>query len=407
MQEPEDLLILGDGPGATDLWRAGVGHGLRVAQVVPRAVKAPAADPCGWPWPGDAAGSAAPMIPDSPAVLTGRCYLAGGGRLVILADGRTVERRPRHLALAPRARAVLPSWWQIPPAGLPGDRRAAAERDSGRVVIIGGGHTGVELAAEWADGRRDVVLVEAAGTILPGWERDQSALMQAALIDRGVTVLSGWRAVAVNIADRAVSVRVRRGGGVADRDEPADLVLPALGWRPALAGLGLERTRALADRDGFLQVDSRLRTAEPGLSALGVAVALPLSRAVTRLQAEIVAADVAGRDPAPLRYGLIPRMVHGPVSLLAAGQTAASAVERGHRIVCGQAGDVRSWVRCVRDADTGTALGVQAAGVEAAALADHVLGLLSSGVPVAGERELPQELAEAWRRANAAEVAGG
>lgn len=403
MPEPDDLIILGDGPGALEAALAAVQRGLRVRQVVPPPASAPRAVAAGWPWPFETAPVPGPTA--IPTFIEGKAVLAGGGGVMVRTAGGQVDLRPRRLVLAPRARPVNPAWWtgDLTP---PPDPAGFTGPDPARVVVLGGGQTGVETAAGWADGRRRVLLVEPAGRVLPDWDEVVAAPVQAALAEQGVTILTGWRAVALEGAGPAV-VRLRQGGGVADRLEPADLVVPALGWRPDLAGLALERTRALCDRFGFLQVDSRLETPEPGLYALGVAVAVPLTRLGAAGQAALVATRAAGHDAAPLRYGLVPRVLRRPYPALTAGLTPGEAEARGFRAWSVRAGDDTSWVRCVRDAETGALLGVQAAGPGADAMAGQVLALLTDEVSVAGGVALPRVLAEALRAATRENTDGG
>jgi dihydrolipoamide dehydrogenase len=393
MPEPDDLLILGDGPGAVETALAAVQCGLRVRQVAPPPAPDPRAVAGGWPWPFGIGAAPGPLA--VPASLEGTACLGGGGVTVLTAGGH-LELRPRRIVLAPRARPVHPAWWtgDLPPP----DPATFTGPDPACVMVLGGGHTGVETAAGWADGRRRVLLVEPARRVLPDWDDAVAAPVQAALAERGVTILAGWRAMGLESAGPAV-VRLRHGGGVADRLEPADLVVPALGWRPDLAGLGLEHTRALGDRFGFLQVDSRLETAEPLLHALGVAIAVPLTRLGVAGQARQVAACAAGHGAAPLRYGLVPRVLNRPCQALTAGLTPADAEARGFRAVCGRAGDDAAWVRCVRDAETGALLGVQAAGPGADAMAGQVLALLTDEASATAGAALPSVLAAALRSA--------
>lgn len=389
-RDPE-LLVLGDGPGAYAVARAAAALGLRAVVVAPPAGTEAGASPAGWPWPFAAVPADATPGPESLAAGAGpsvrgivaRACLAGAGMVMLREPDGASSLRPRRLVLAPRARPSRPSWWRGPLA-MPAPPAAADEASSGpavpsRVIVLGGGHTGVEAASAWAAAGADVLLVEAAGRLLPDWDAGLAARAAAELAARGVALRCGWRAVAVDIAAAGGHVRLRGGGGQADCRESAPLVVPALGWRPALAGLGLERTRVLLDRQGQVQTDGRLATAEPGLHALGVAVAAPLTREAVARQALLVATLTAGGDPAPLRQGLVARVVRGAGPLLQAGLTAAAARERGHRVATARAGDEHAWVRCVRDGETGALLGVQAAGPGAAALAESTYALLSGG----------------------------
>jgi hypothetical protein len=319
------LLVVGDGPGAAEVGRLAAAMGVLVS--------------------------------------TGAAARGGG---------------PGPCVLAPRTRPLLPAWW-------PPSLAAPARSENGStetVIVVGGGHSGVEAALHWAPRARRVMLVEAGESVLPGWDDQVTAQIVSALAARGVEVLCGCRAVALARHGEGVEILLRTRGTAGDRRETATVAVPALGLRPDVAGIGLENTRALVDRLGFLQVDSRLETAEPGLYALGAALALPLTPAALARQAVVVASCAAGRMTAPVRFHLLPRVIEGDgeTSALTAGLTVAGARERGFRVASGRAGDARAWVACVRDAETGVVLGVHAAGEGAGTLADAATSLLE-GVP--------------------------
>lgn len=299
--------------------------------------------------------------------------------LEVAVAGDLRDRGGRRCVLAPPVRPLLPDWWTARPATSPTGVH-------GPVLVAGGGHSGVEAALDWAGRAAGVVLVEAAGRLLPGWDADVAAHVAAVLAGLGVRVEVGCRVVALSSAPggAGLTARLRRRGQATDTDVAAGLAVPALGLRPDFPAPGPAGTRALADRLGFLQVDSRLETAEPGLHALGAAVALPLTAPAVDRQALVVAACAAGQPVAPVRFHLLPRVISGGCEALTAGLTARQARERGYRPACGRAGDACAWVACVRDAETGVPLGVHAAGEGAATLADAAVRLLEGAVVAAG-----------------------
>lgn len=369
MEPGVELLIIGDGPGAAEADAAAAARAVPVARVAPREVPGGGDEAGGWPWP--FAEEDVAVLADRTVSLP-RAFLGGAGGVFIDGPAGLRQALPRRVLLAPRLRPARPSWWEGPArVTRPGDQATA------RVIVLGGGHTGVEVAAAWADAGREVLLVESADRLLPGWDADLAATARAALEARGVVVLAGRRAVACAACAAGARVMLRVGGGSPDRTETADLAVPALGWRPVFGGCGLERTRALLDRHGHLEVDSRCETAEPGLHAIGAALALPLSPLAARRQAALVAAVAAGQSPAPLRHALVPRLISQPVPLLAAGLSAAGAAARGIRAGTGRAvAPDGTWVRCVSDLETGAVIGVQAAGPLAGGLLHGVEAVL-------------------------------
>lgn len=398
MAETPDLLVLGDGPGACEIALAAEGRGLRTSWVVPPPGAAGGDAREGWPWPfvtfaDQACCAVRPLV--------GRACLAGRGSVVVSTDRGSVVLASRRQVLAPRLRPASPSWWG---GTAPLPRRPDVVGGPARIIVLGAGHSGVEAAAAWADGRRDVLLVESSVRILPDWDAPLAEAAHAALQAAGVGILVGWRAVAVDASGTAARITLRAGGGVPDRLETADLVVATLGWRPELAGLGVERTRALGDRDGFLQVDSRFETAEAGLHALGGATALPLTPQAVREQVAAIVDVAAGCEPVPVRFGTLPRVIERPVPLLTAGLSAAGAAARGFRVASGRAAVGMAWARCVLDADTGSVLGLQAAGPGAGDLAGAATRLLSASAKAADDPadRLPPLLAAAFAQAIAA-----
>ncbi|UEX79234.1 NAD(P)/FAD-dependent oxidoreductase [Spiribacter halobius] len=188
------------------------------------------------------------------------------------------------------------------------------------VAIVGGGATGVELAAELRsaarkaagygldriDPERDLTLtvIEAAERILPALSPGLSAKTHARLEELGVRVLTG-RPV-TEVTDRGMHVE---GGEFV----PAELRVWSAGIR---APAWLQELEGLATtRSGQLVVDECLRTADPRVFALGDCAAqtppgadrpLPPRAQTASQQAEYLArhlpALIAGRTPPPFVY---------------------------------------------------------------------------------------------------------
>lgn len=406
--DPElELLVMGDGPGAAEALAGAGAAGVRAARVIPRDVAGEGTWDPGWPWPFTAAppapagAGAAASAADAAGGITAiaaaggalRAFLAGEGAVFVEGADGLARWRPRRIVLAPRLRPARPSWWKAPATVAAPPARGAARR----VLVVGGGHTGVEAAAGWLAAGHEVVLVEAAGRLLPTWDADLAEAAREALQARGAVVQAGVRAIACEATAAGARVVLRAGAGEPDRAVEGDIVVPALGWRPALGGCGLERTRALVDRHGFLEADARFQTPEPFLHAIGAALALPLSPFAAARQAQVVVGVAAGADPSPLRHAQVPRVVAGPVPLLAAGLSLAAAGARGFRALSGRADAADgTWARCVGDLESGAVLGVQAAGPGAAALAGGAGAILAGAVAGAGALpHLPPLLLEA------------
>ena len=141
-----------------------------------------------------------------------------------------------------------------------------------RLVILGGGPTGCELAQAFARLGSRVTLVEMADRLLLKEEPRSSELIAGVLAEEGVDVRLGSPA-------RAVTKSGGESGLVVGADRiPFDRLLVAAGRSPSTDGIGLEAIGARTDGRGAIVVDERLRTTAKGVYAVGdVTGALPFT----------------------------------------------------------------------------------------------------------------------------------
>ncbi len=137
-----------------------------------------------------------------------------------------------------------------------------------RLVVLGGGPIGCELAQAFARFGSTVTQVERNGRLLMREDEDVAAVLQAQFAAEGVRVLASHvveRAETENGAKRLLC-RDAAGAAVAI---PFDLILVATGRAPNTAGLGLEEVGVALDERGAVAVDEYLRTSVPTIYACG------------------------------------------------------------------------------------------------------------------------------------------
>jgi pyruvate/2-oxoglutarate dehydrogenase complex dihydrolipoamide dehydrogenase (E3) component len=180
-----------------------------------------------------------------------------------------------------------------------------------RLLVLGGGRVGVELAQAVRRLGGEVVLIERSKRALP---REAEALGEAlgeVLRRDGIELILGAHVTAarrdgadyvLELADR----RVLRG----------DRLLVATGRRPRVNGIGLETLRMVPDARG-IPVDAHLRAAQR-LWAIGDVTGLwPLTH-VGKYQARIVAANILG-EPREAHYEAVPRVTFTDPQAVAVG----------------------------------------------------------------------------------------
>jgi dihydrolipoamide dehydrogenase len=293
------------------------------------------------------------------------------------ADGRVrrVGYR-RSLVLATGAEASVPpiDGLRDAPLWTIADALSSSELPE-RLVIIGGGAVGCELAQVYARFGSRVTLIEAEPTLLPREPAWLGEALADALRDSGIDVRTGEEVERVD-GGASTAVAVLSGG---DR-LPADRVLVALGKKPRLAGIGLERLGL--DPDAALEVDARMRVrGTEDILAVGDVNGLSPYTHSANHQARVVAAHLLGHGRDADHTGA-PRAVYTDPPVFATGETADVARERGTRVtsVRFDVGDTaRAFIErtvdpedhrpacleLVADADTGILLGAAAIGPEA------------------------------------------
>jgi pyruvate/2-oxoglutarate dehydrogenase complex dihydrolipoamide dehydrogenase (E3) component len=246
-------------------------------------------------------------------IIRGQGRLAGTG--VVEVDG--VRHTANHVVVACGSEAVIPPIDGLRDLdGIWTNREATALKEiPRRLLVLGGGPVGVELAQAIHRLGAEAVIVEAAAHLL---SREPAPLGEAlgdALRRDGVEVAVG---MAVTSARRDGEDFVLRFGD--GQELRGDKLLVATGRRPRVDQIGLETVGVTADRHG-IAVDSYLRAGER-LWAIGdVNGVWPLTH-VGEYQGDIVAANILG-EARQANYEAVPRVVYTDPQAAAVGATAA------------------------------------------------------------------------------------
>jgi pyruvate/2-oxoglutarate dehydrogenase complex dihydrolipoamide dehydrogenase (E3) component len=178
----------------------------------------------------------------------------------------------------------------------------------GRLVVLGGGPVGCELAQFFQRAGSHVTVVEGGDRLLARVDADAAVCVTEALREDGVDVRLGVRAV------RAASDKLALSDGT---DLPFDRLLVATGRHPNVEGLeplGLDISRR------GIEVDGRMR-AGANVWALGDVTGLAQFTHVGKYHARIAAYDMAGRD-VRADYRAIPATIFTDPQVATVGDTA-------------------------------------------------------------------------------------
>jgi dihydrolipoamide dehydrogenase len=192
-----------------------------------------------------------------------------------------------------------------------------------RLVILGGGPVGCELAQVYAAFGSQVAVVEASGRLLTAEAPFAGEVIADALRRMGVDLRLG--AAVGNVERKDVGVRLwLSDGGTLD----ADRVLVAAGRRPRVAGLGLEGLGVALSPGEGVPVDEtcRVPARTGGVWAAGDVTGIARTTHAARYQAQIVLSNLLGQRR-EADYRAIPRVVHTSPSVYSVGISPRRAAE--------------------------------------------------------------------------------
>ncbi|HEU4619256.1 MAG TPA: NAD(P)/FAD-dependent oxidoreductase [Gammaproteobacteria bacterium] len=246
-------------------------------------------------------------------LVRGRGRLAGTG--IVEVGGRSYTAN--HVVLANGADPMVPP---IPGLGeLEGlwtNREATGMKAiPRRLLVLGGGPVGVEMAQAVRRLGGEVVIVERAPRLLAREARPLGDALGEALRREGVElVLDTSTDAARREGDDFV---LRLAGG---REVRGDRLLVATGRRPRVRDLGLETVGIQAEASG-IPVDASLRVTDR-LWAIGDVTGIWPFTHTGKYQAEVVAANILG-EPREASYDAVPRVVFTDPQAAATGATEA------------------------------------------------------------------------------------
>jgi pyruvate/2-oxoglutarate dehydrogenase complex dihydrolipoamide dehydrogenase (E3) component/uncharacterized membrane protein YdjX (TVP38/TMEM64 family) len=174
----------------------------------------------------------------------------------------------RSIVLATGARPLVP-----PIPGLEGidyltsDTVWALRELPRRLVVLGGGPIGAELAQCFQRLGSEVTVVEMAPRLLPREDEDAAAELEARFREEGLRLATGHRAVRIDADGRPPRLVCEHDG--AEVALPFDRLLVALGRRANVEGFGLEELGVSISEHGTVGVDGLLRSNFPNIYACG------------------------------------------------------------------------------------------------------------------------------------------
>jgi dihydrolipoamide dehydrogenase len=199
----------------------------------------------------------------------------------------------------------------------------------GRLLVIGGGIIGLEMATVYEALGARVTVVELMDALIPGCDPDLVRPLQRRIKSRYDAIHLGIRVASVEPV--AEGLRVHFEGEGAPDPQLYDRVLVAVGRAPNGASLGAENAGVAVDERGFIAVDTQMRTNVPHIFAIGDVVGGPMLAHKATHEGKVAAEVIAGHDVA-FDAKAIPSVAYTDPEVAWMGLTETEAAAQGRAV---------------------------------------------------------------------------
>ncbi len=203
------------------------------------------------------------------------------------------------------------------------------------LVVIGGGYIGIELSQVYAKFGSKISIIEATGSILPGFDSRTASLVKRNLKKAQVDVYTDSLASGLSISGDRVEVSYQSKGEV--NKITADFVAVTVGRRPNTDQLGLENTNVAVSDRGLIEVDDQARTSVNNIFAIGDITQGPALAHKASYDAKTVAKIIGLDQDIKLDYSVLPFVVFSDPEIATVGLTEVAAKEKGIDVGSGRA----------------------------------------------------------------------
>jgi dihydrolipoamide dehydrogenase len=177
-----------------------------------------------------------------------------------------------------------------------------------RMLVIGGGIIGLEMATVYQALGVKVSIVELTKTLIPGCDRDLVRPLEKRLASRCEAIMLGTRVTGIEVADAGLRVSFE-GDKAPAQPEVYGRVLVAIGRRANGRAIGAEQAGIEVNERGIIKVDGQLRTNLPHIFAIGDIVGEPMLAHKASHEGKI-AAEVAAGEKSHFDARVIPSVAY-------------------------------------------------------------------------------------------------
>lgn len=199
------------------------------------------------------------------------------------------------------------------------------EEIPGRLLVVGGGIIGLEMACVYDALGSEVTVVELTPGLMPGCDADLVRPLERRIKKRYKAIHLETRVTGIDVADDALVAHFE---GKHNGAEKFDRVLVAVGRAPNGKRVNAEAAGLEVDERGFIAVDKQMRTNLPHIFAIGDVVGQPMLAHKATHEGK-VAAEVCAGEKSAFDARVIPSVAYTDPEIAWVGITEAEAKAGG------------------------------------------------------------------------------
>ena len=195
-----------------------------------------------------------------------------------------------------------------------------------RLLVVGGGIIGLELATVYHELGSRVTVVELLDSLMTGTDPDLVKPLQKRIAGQYENIYLGTRVTGIKPFDKGLTVRFS--GPAAPPKDTFDRVLVAVGRQPNGDQIGAGDAGIRVDEQGFIPVDNRQRTNATNIFAIGDVTGPPMLAHKASHEGRVAAEVAAGRNSA-FDARVIPSVAYTNPEVAWVGVTETEAKQQG------------------------------------------------------------------------------
>jgi pyruvate/2-oxoglutarate dehydrogenase complex dihydrolipoamide dehydrogenase (E3) component len=258
------------------------------------------------------------------------------------------------------------------------------------VIILGGGAIALEFAHFYNALGTDVTILQRSKQVIKEVDHDLAAALVDAFERRGIKIICGTKLKAAELTKTGKRIRYEKDG--AEQVVDAEEIFYALGRKPAIEGLGLEKAGVKTGENGAVTVNRKMQTSQPHIFASGDVTALYEIVHIAIQQGEIAARNahrlLGAKDLEAIDYRLKLFAMFPEPQLAVVGLSEREAEERGIAVRVARypfhdhgksmvRGEIEGFVKLMADTRNGEIVGGAVIGFEASELIHEIVVAMS------------------------------